>query len=56
MAGQRDQELEYLSRAETVLGDYAGAHLVTDEAELLRGVLYALVSICRQMYNLGDDA
>jgi hypothetical protein len=55
MAGQRDQELEYLAEAESVLQGYEGTELVTDEAYLLRGCLYALVSIARQVYNAGED-
>lgn len=46
-----DTELDYLARAETVVINYTGASLITDEAELLRGCLYALTSIARQMYN-----
>lgn len=49
----RDAELEYLAKAESVLIQYQGDRLITDEAYLLRGCLFALVSIARQMYNAG---
>lgn len=55
MTEQRDQELEYLGKAESVLQDYEGDNLVTDEAYLLRACLYALVSIGRMIYDAGED-
>jgi hypothetical protein len=48
-------EVDDLERAEHVLDRYAGsptqgpAYLVTDEAELLRGCLYALVANGRRL-------
>lgn len=47
----RDEAVEYLARAQGVLIQYNRAELISDEAELLRGCLFALVSIARQMYD-----
>lgn len=55
MSAPRDPALEYLGKAESVSIEYAGAHPVTDEAELLRGCLYALVAIGRMIYDAGSD-
>lgn len=51
----RDTNLDYLAEAESVLQGYARERLVTDEAYLLRGCLYALVSIARMIYDAGED-
>ena len=50
-----DQD-DYLARAESILTNYSGASLVSDEAYLLRGCLYALVAIARQQYAAGHPA
>jgi hypothetical protein len=40
-----------LRDAEKVLDQYGRERLITDEAYLLRGCLYALVSIARHLYG-----
>ncbi len=40
-----DRAIEALGKAESICHDYSTAHLVSDEAELLRGCLNALVAI-----------
>lgn len=42
---------DYLADAEETLLRFSGVELVSDDADLLRGCLSALVSIARQMYD-----
>jgi len=49
------QSDEYLKKAIAVQHDYSTAHLVTDEAELLRGCLAALVAIAQILYGGAPD-
>lgn len=51
-----DAALRDLASAESVLDAFSGAQLATDEAYLLRGCLYALASIARQLYDAGGQA
>ena len=44
-----------LRQAEAVLDRFEGSTLITDEAELLRGCLYALVAIGRHLYGHPSD-
>ena len=58
MAGQ-DQPSDshiFLERAEKVLVNYASDSLISDEAELLRACLYALVAIAHQLRASGGEA
>ncbi len=46
---------DYMNAAERIALDYDSASLASDEAELLRGCLYALVAIARIQYGGTPD-